>query len=159
MRTCEWLLLVVLSCALVLGSGCATIITGSTQSVGVTSEPIGAKVTADGVNSITTPGTMVLKRNQPHTLVAEFPGYPAQQQRLDKKLNNWVFGNILLGGIIGLVIDFVSGSADELSPKEVHFNLKTPSGAGASAAPLPAQGVLVERRDELQRLRLCTDAT
>ena len=110
--------LVLLLCSLVMltGSGCCTIISGSTQDIPISSTPPGATVTADDGTSITTPGTLVLKRKTAHTLVAEYPGHEQQQKKLKKKLNNWVWGNILFGGIIGLAIDMVSGAVNELKP-------------------------------------------
>jgi hypothetical protein len=121
--------LVLLLCSLVMltGSGCSTIMSGSTQEIPISSTPSGAKVTADNGTSIVTPGSIVLKRKTAHTLVAEYPGYDQKQQKLEKKLNNWVWGNILIGGIIGLVIDMVSGAVNELKPKEVHFRFGEPA--------------------------------
>ena len=120
---CKETTLVLLLCSLIMlaGSGCSTIMSGSTQEIPISSTPSGAKVTADNGTSITTPGSIVLRRKSAHTLVAEYPGYEQKQQKLEKKLNNWVWGNILIGGIIGLAIDMVSGSVNELKPKEVHF--------------------------------------
>lgn len=114
-------LLVLCGLVALVSSGCCSIMSGSTQEIPISSTPPGATVTADNGTSITTPGAIVLKRKVKHTLVADLAGYPQQQVQLEKKLNNWVWGNILIGGIIGLVIDMVSGSVDELHPKEVHF--------------------------------------
>jgi hypothetical protein len=104
------------------GSGCATVATGKYQDVPITSDPPGVKVRSDTGVSITTPGRMMLSRNKLHTLVAEYPGCDPQQVQLKNKVQGWFWGNIILGGIIGGVIDIVSGSCDELVPKNVHFN-------------------------------------
>lgn len=108
------------------GSGCATIMTGKYQSIPVTSEPPGVKVRADTGETIITPGKFNLIRNESHTLLAEYQDYEPQQLRLHNKAQGWVWGNILLGGGIGLIIDCVSGASDELIPKEVHFNFVSP---------------------------------
>lgn len=123
-------------CGLVVlaSSGCCSIMSGSTQEIPISSTPPGAVVTADSGTRITTPGSIVLRRKTRHTLVAELPGYPQQQVQLEKKLNNWVWGNILIGGLIGLVIDMVSGSIDELHPKEVHFQFGDATDEDESAA-------------------------
>ena len=110
----------------VLASGCATVMTGKYQSIPVTSEPPGAKVRADTGEIIMTPGKFHLIRNEGHTLMAEYPGREPQQIRLHNKAQGWVWGNILLGGVVGLVVDCVSGASDELIPKEVHFNFVNP---------------------------------
>lgn len=116
----------VLFCCLVLSSGCATVMTGKYQSIAVTSEPPGAKVRADTGEIIMTPSKFHLIRNEDHTLMAEYPGREPQQIRLHNKAQGWVWGNILLGGVIGLIVDCVSGASDELIPKEVHFNFANP---------------------------------
>jgi hypothetical protein len=43
---------------------------------------------------------------------------------LTKKFNAWYLGNIIFGGLIGIVIDPITGAIYELSPDQVnaHFN-------------------------------------
>ncbi len=139
---------VLLLCSLVVmltSSGCCSIMSGSTQKISISSTPVGAKVTADNGTSITTPGFIVLERKTKHTLVAEYPGRKTQQVQLEKKLNNWVWGNILIGGIIGIVIDMVSGAIDELQPKEVDFNFEDASGNNTTNIPILYQDMLLRR--------------
>ncbi|MHC4076529.1 MAG: hypothetical protein ACYSRZ_09005 [Planctomycetota bacterium] len=119
-------LMCLLLCVSMLTGGCATVMTGKYQSVPITSEPPGVKVRADTGETVITPGRFHLLRNEKHTLMAEYPGYESQQVRLHNKAQGWVWGNILLGGVIGLIIDCVSGASDELVPKEVHFNFVSP---------------------------------
>jgi len=111
-------------------SGCATVMTGKYQNISVTSEPPGVKVRSDTGVSITTPGSFDLIRNQDHTLVAEYPGCEPQQKELKHGVQGWFWGNILLGGIIGGIVDAASGASDELQPKKVHFNF---TSAGQAA--------------------------
>jgi hypothetical protein len=115
-----------LFCCLILSTGCATVMTGKYQTIPVTSEPPGVKVRADTGETIITPGNFHLIRNQEHTLVAEYPDYESQQLRLHNKAQGWVWGNILLGGVVGLIVDCASGASDELIPKEAHFNFINP---------------------------------
>jgi hypothetical protein len=102
-------------------SGCATVVTGKYQEIPVTSEPTGIKVRTDTGVSIITPGKFSLLRNQNHILVAECPGVEPHQFEIKHKLQGWFWGNILLGGIIGGVVDASSGSSDKLIPNRVHF--------------------------------------
>lgn len=120
------LVLMLLSGFIMSSAGCATVMTGKYQTIPVTSEPPGVKVRADTGETILTPGNFHLIRNQEHTLVAEYPDYEPQQLRLHNKAQGWVWGNILLGGVIGLIVDCSSGASDELIPKEVHFNFVNP---------------------------------
>ena len=78
-------------------------------------------------------------------MVAEYPGCKQQQQQLQPKLNNWVWGNILIGVLIGLAIDIVSGSVNELQPKEVHFRFGEPPSKGSANILIPYKDILFER--------------
>lgn len=120
------LVIMLLSGFIMSSAGCATVMTGKYQSIPVTSEPPGVKVRADTGEMIITPGKFHLIRNEEHTLVAEYPGYEQQQLKLHNKAQGWVWGNILLGGVVGLIVDCASGASDELIPKEVHFNFVNP---------------------------------
>lgn len=106
-------------------SGCATIVTGKYQTIPVTSEPPGVKVRSSSGPYIVAPGSFQLRRNEDHTLVAEYPGFEPQQRVLKHKLQGWFWGNVLLGGIIGGVVDLASGASDDLVPDKVHFDFTT----------------------------------
>ena len=105
-----------------LDTGCATIVTGKYQTIMVTSDPPGVKVRAETGEYIETPGQFDLLRNKDHVLVATHPGADAQQRQIKHGLQGWFLGNILLGGIIGGVVDLASGSSDKLTPSKVHFD-------------------------------------
>ena len=107
------------------GSGCATIVSGKYQIIPVTSEPPGTKVRSSSAPYIITPASLQLRRNEDHTLVAEHPGYEPQQRVIKHKLQGCFWSNILLGGIIGGVVDLASGASDELVPNKVHFDFTT----------------------------------
>lgn len=115
--------LIVVGFALVLsGSGCATIVSGRNQNIHVTSNPPGVRVKADTGVEVVTPGTLSLGRNKAHTLVAECDGSEPQQKELQCGMNGWLLGNILVGGLIGIAVDLVSGSYGQLSPDTVYFD-------------------------------------
>jgi len=125
------MLYVVLLLAVVCSSGCATIVTGKHQTVTVTSEPPGVKVRAETGEYIETPGQFDLMRNKDHVLVATYADADAQQIQIKHGLQGWFFGNILLGGIVGGIVDLASGSSDKLTPTKVHFDF---SSAGQATA-------------------------
>ena len=103
--------------------GCATIISGRMQSLPVTSSPDGAIVTM-GTLRQQTPCTLELDRRMGvYQIKIEKEGYEPMTVTLKKGVNGWVFGNIIFGGIIGIVIDMVSGSASAFKPSEVEVNL------------------------------------
>ncbi len=86
--------------------GCATIMAGKTETVHINSEPQGVEVLVDGA-AYTTPVIVSLARDSDHYV--NFPN--GQRVDITRHLEGAVFGNILFGGVIGLVVDAVSGAA------------------------------------------------
>src|SRR3989338_4181214 len=86
-------------------NSCATIISGTRQKVGISSDPVGASVTIDNQNQGRTPLIVRLDRDDNHIVKIDLHGYQPYQTTLNKKLNGWLFGNILFGGVIGIIID------------------------------------------------------
>lgn len=105
----------------IVAAGCASIIHGSRQDVRVTSVPSGAVVRVNLNNqATTTPGVLTLNRKEiGYVLTFEKQGYRPVEVSLRRTVDGWLFGNIVFGGLVGLVIDFASGSAYRLTPDEV----------------------------------------
>jgi predicted small secreted protein len=106
------------------GSGCATIATGKYQDIVVTSDPSGAEVTSSTGRRTITPGTLTLRRSEPCVLVARLEGHPELQRHLTRTTEGWVWGNILLGGVVGVVVDVASGSHKKIKENEVFFDFE-----------------------------------
>lgn len=102
-------------------SGCATIMHGSRQGVFLTCEPRVAHVYIDGKLIGETPMRAVLHRGKNHTLRMELPGYKPFETVLTRRLDGWVFGNII--GVVGLALDAYNGSMYRLSPKDQYPEL------------------------------------
>ncbi len=136
MQINKWLAAGMLATA-VASSGCATIIHGGgDQNVTFTSSPVGATVTVDNRVIGTTPTQAELKRKIDHYVTLDLPGYAPQSETLQSKLSGWAFGNILLGGIIGVIVDASTGGMYRLTPEVVHGNF---GPAGAAKTPVSAQ--------------------
>lgn len=117
--------------------GCATIVAKSSQTITVTSVPPAAVVTianAGGiaVHSGTTPVTVTLKKGrgyfkpEHYTVRISKEGFLPQELHIDGAVNGWYFGNILFGGIIGmLAVDPNTGAMFTLQPKAVDATLAT----------------------------------
>ena len=118
--------------AMLFSQGCASIINGTTQKVAIASQPVGATVTIDDQLYGITPVIAKLKRGSEHTVVIEVPGYEQAKFTLTKKISGWVFGNILIGGIIGFGIDAYSGGLYTLSPEQLNAELKKSQNASAT---------------------------
>ena len=115
---------ILLSTVLLL-SNCATIISGSRQNVEITSEPSSAKVYINEIEIGNTPVQKKLKRNQEYQLVLKLDGYETYETKLEKKFNAWYIGNVVFGGLIGLIVDPITGAIHKLKPEEIDGNLKS----------------------------------
>lgn len=111
--------------SILLLSGCATIISGSRQNVEISSEPSSAKVYINEVEIGKTPVQRKLKRNQEYQLILKLDGYKTYETKLERKFNAWYIGNVLIGGIIGLIVDPITGAIHKLKPEEIDGNLKS----------------------------------
>lgn len=100
-----------------------SIIHGSTQEIALTSEPSAAEVIIDGQHRGKTPLSVTLRRKERHTVTISLPGYETQEIALERRVNGWVWGNILLGGLIGLVIDASTGAMYKIDPATLRAQL------------------------------------
>lgn len=104
-------------------SGCCTIIHGTRQDVGISSNPSGADVTINNVSFGKTPVIAKLAREDNHIIKVSQPGFQTYDATLTKSASGWVWGNILFGGLIGLAVDAISGGIYNLSPEQVNATL------------------------------------
>ena len=108
-----------------LGSGCATVINQTKQKVNVASTPPGAQVQLDGANQGTTPLALQLKRKtKSYAVRLTLDGYEPYEVTLNRGVSAWLFGNAVIGGLIGLGVDVISGGMYKLKPKEINAELK-----------------------------------
>lgn len=109
--------------ALILTS-CATIVCGSKQEVSFNSTPTNASIFINEVEVGKTPFKTKLERNKEHSVVIKLEGFKPYETKLTKKFNAWYIGNIVFGGLIGLIVDPVTGAIYQLSPKDVNAQLE-----------------------------------
>jgi uncharacterized protein YceK len=109
---------VVILCVAFL-TGCATIMQGTTQGVGISSTPTGAKVSVDNLEKGSTPLVVELKRKDNHIIKIEMAGYFPHEATLTRSTSGWIWGNLAFGGLIGLVVDAMTGGMYKLEPKEI----------------------------------------
>ena len=118
-------LTLVLSVLSVTIFGCAAIIHGTKQKIPVNSSPSGAKVIVMGAHKASTPAVIELSRSESNIVLRfEKDGYEPVDVAITRSVDGWIVGNIIFGGIIGLVVDFASGAAYKLTPNEVSVNLQ-----------------------------------
>ena len=110
--------------------GCGTIMLGTSQDVGFSSNPSNAKVTIDGMPSGNTPVTASLSRKNNHVVQIELEGFYPYSNTLTGSVSGWVWGNLLFGGLIGLAVDAISGGLYVLTPEQVAAELKKSDKVG-----------------------------
>lgn len=123
------LALSLLVCFVALITGCASIIHGKLQKISVNTAPSGANVEATSGEGdpvrCTTPGVLELDRSRPgYVLHIEKVGYKDIDVVLKRGIDPWFWGNIIIGGIIGIMVDMSSGSAYKFSPSQIDEFLK-----------------------------------
>jgi len=102
--------------ALLFPFGCATVTKSSTQSISIKTRPPGAKcaLEREGVVIATinpTPGTaFVEKDNEPISVVCSKQDFLVSSGTLASEFDNMTLGNIIFGGLIGVVVDGASGA-------------------------------------------------
>lgn len=125
---------------LMTGTSCATIFTKSSYPISFTSTPSEANVTVvnragSTVFTGSTPSTITLKaaagymKREEYTVTFQKSGYAPQTVPVICSLDGWYIGNILLGGIIGmLIVDPASGAMYKFDNTEINASL-TPDSA------------------------------
>lgn len=119
--------------------GCASLMGGGTkQDVQISSTPAAAKVKVERSGVMgrvepvwegTTPATVNLPRKNEYLVTISLEGYQTMEVTLEHKTNGWVWGNLICGGLLGLIIDFSNGAAKKLDPGEVNVQLLTAMGS------------------------------
>lgn len=126
--------LAAVTCA-ALASGCATLLAGGPDRVSVTSNVPGATVYLDNQPVGATPMIVVLDRDNSQGLIRiEAPGYNPVMMQRSKSINGWFWGNICLGGVVGMLIDAVTGDMHKFDGTPINVAL-TPSAPRPAAAP------------------------
>lgn len=127
----------------VVVSGCATVTRGTTETVQFYSEPAGAEVETSIGYRCTTPCVLDIKRKQAFTAVFKKPGFHAYSVPVTTKLSGEGAaagaGNILIGGVIGLGTDAVTGAALDHTPNPVSVTLVPEDQPAPAPYSPPAQ--------------------
>jgi len=119
-----------------LFTGCSSIVDGGGDNhVQINSNPSGAKLSVynkDGkeITVETTPTRLSLKRShgyfsgEDYKMVLEATNCYPYTVHIKSSVDGWYFGNILFGGLIGLlIVDPATGAMYKLSPNELNCNL------------------------------------
>lgn len=96
-------------------AGCASIVSKSNYPVAINTNPSGARITitksnGEEVYSGTTPATVTLSAKkgffsgENYTVRASLAGHADATTLVGRSIDGWFFGNLLFGGVIGLLI-------------------------------------------------------
>jgi hypothetical protein len=109
--------------AVILLNGCATLTTSSSQTVTMMTEPPGATCTFKREGQVIgvvnpTPGSLsVQKSHKPIDVACAKDGFIDAVGTVGSRFQPMTFGNVLFGGIIGIVVDAASGASAEYEPQ------------------------------------------
>jgi len=68
-----------------------------------------------------------LKKKSEYDVFISMDGYQEARVHISKGFEPLVLGNILCGGILGIIIDYVNGAAYKLEPEMINVSLVTAS--------------------------------
>jgi hypothetical protein len=125
--------------ALAMLGGCATIIEGTGQSIGIATSPPGATctVTRAGITLgqvASTPGSIRIDKSKDDLQVTcGAPGYQTATIAQSPSFSGTTFGNIIAGGVVGAVVDASSG-ANYYYPPQIVLTLP-PAAPAAPQTP------------------------
>ncbi len=135
MRALRLLLSSILALA---ASGCATFVLGPTQSVAFSSRPQGAycELERNGaiLSQFTTPAAVqVFKGSHPLNVTCRKAGYVPIIGSVPSDMDGWIFGNAVIGGLVGMSLDLLT-KADQSYPPMVTVVLHSETPASSETA-------------------------
>jgi hypothetical protein len=142
----SWKAITLAAMLLTAAGGCASVVSGRHAEVAINSYPPDAQVSVrDGrgrmVASAQTPAVVSLKRGAgflkkaEYTATIEKPGFSAAHVPIESTLNPWLFGNVIFGGIPGLVIDPYTGAMWRPRTAAIHEELQPSNRPGPEIYP------------------------
>ena len=153
----------VIAALVVSVTGCASIVGKSSYTVAVKSNPDGTHFVIKNSNGTAvhngeTPATVVLTskkgyfKSEQYTLTFSKDGYKEQTVPLTASLSGWYWGNLLLGGLVGmLIVDPATGAMWKL-PENIDATLAQDSATALENGIAPQlQVVTIDQIPEEQR--------
>jgi hypothetical protein len=106
-------------------TGCGAVLHGSRQNVLVQSSTPGATVSiTPGAQAVTAPSTLSLERKNSYVLTFSAPGYSSSTVALQNSVGvGTVIADVLLTGLVGVVVDGLTGSWYGLNPESASATL------------------------------------
>ena len=143
-----------------IGAGCASVARGTSEQVAFDTTPSGAEVRVvipsnysppEGQGEVpppaamgcVTPCTLQVKRADKMTVTVTKPGFATESFSLvpapsGAGVGTAAFGNLLAGGVVGVVVDSASGAMLDHCPNPVRLTLRPQRSTAARGRPAPA---------------------
>lgn len=132
-------LLLAAALLLLTTSGCATLFTGTSDTITIDSEPSGARVFVDGIEQGVTPATVRVRRSLGTTLVTlKLEGYDDRTFELMKEFNTVSVLNLF--SPLSWAIDIATGALMRYNPKGYDLRLEPVTAVNARDLPTNAAG-------------------
>lgn len=130
--------IIILSIMPILLSSCATIFSGGSPKItidGNVAEPVTITTSKNVYSNVSLPYVVRVSRHKLNDQRISVRSATTKYKDivLEKKVNGWAFGNILLGGIPGLAIDLGTNAVSK--PKEKHFYIFSEQGQRLQESP------------------------
>lgn len=107
-----------------VAAGCGLIFKGTTDTVPVMSNPVGAQVFVDGMYAGVTPLQVSLDGERDHMVTFRAPGYQDFTVPVTMRIGaGYLVLDILFTGLLGIVVDAVTGAWNVARPGTIAVNL------------------------------------
>lgn len=123
-------------------SGCATVLNGPNVDYKTETRPDGATAKFTSGQECKTPCTLKMKRKSDQRVDLYAAGYKPTYVLIQSKLGGASFGNVILGGGNGAVVDGTNGSSNRLYPRPLIVQLAK-EGSNDEAVLLDEKGKVV----------------
>ena len=131
-------------------SGCASVVRGVNEDVAIHVTPANAEIRTSAGHACTGPCVINVPRKKEFMVTASAPGYQTEVIDVDTRFSGkgaaGIAGNVIVGGVIGVGVDAVSGATLDHFPNPVILNLEPGSGTkkvmpAPKALPKPSEPV------------------
>ena len=122
-----------------LFNSCATIVSGTTAMVNIDgkfTEPMTVTTSYQTYEDVVLPAEVKVDRKHlagQHIRITS-PNYTYEDIILNRKINGWAFGNILIGGLIGLCVDLGTNAVSNPG-QDVYYVKSKPKNGNGEAIP------------------------
>lgn len=136
-----------LAAASLMLPACATVVRGTSQKFKIDTTPTAANVELSNGQTCVSPCELKLKRKDGFIVTAKKDGYENATAEVHSEVRGGgiagAAGNVLIGGVIGGIVDGSSGAMKDLTPNPLHLTLKPVSAPAVVGVPADPAAVPV----------------